>query len=65
MANREPTDRERQTPTTARAGETTLLDTLRNGSLARHLDEADPQVHTPYGHRVQRRRRGRQMEPGR
>jgi hypothetical protein len=64
MANREPTDRERQTPTTARAGETTLLDTLRNGSLARHLDEADPRVHALRGHRVQRRRRGLPVGPG-
>ena len=31
---------------------------------ARHLGEADPQVHALRGHRVQRRRRGRPMGPG-
>ena len=40
------------------------FDTPRNETLARHLGEADPQVHAPHGHRVRRRRRGRPMGPG-
>ena len=37
------------------------FDTLRNEPLARHFHETDPQVNTLYGHRDQRRRRGRSM----
>jgi hypothetical protein len=42
----------------SRAGEPTLsFDTQRNETPARHLGEADPQVHAPHDHRVQLRRR--------
>jgi hypothetical protein len=56
---------ERQTPTNARAGEPTPASvTYRNETPARHLGEADPQVHAPHGHRVRRHRRGLPVEPG-